>query len=153
MINKRREPRTRDAHPVLTVDRVRDATSGVLSECPEVEVAYAFGSRVTGSSLPSSDFDLAFVLSDEADISDDPLLAERLAARIATRLRTPIDIDAHLADRLPLNVRGRVVTEGILLYESDPIRRVEFETHTRRLYFDFLPFIERDAREALLSGG
>lgn len=147
------EQRTWDADPGLTIDVVRDATSDVLSECPEVAAAYAFGSRATGSPLPSSDLDLAFVLSDDVDASDDPLLPERLAARIATRLRTPIEIDAHLVTRLPLNVRGRVVTEGILLYESDPKRRVEFETHTRRLYFDFLPFIERDAREALLRGG
>jgi predicted nucleotidyltransferase len=61
--------------------------SEVLSECPGVAVAYAFGARATGSALPSSDLDLAFVLSDEAKASDDPLLAERLAARIATRLR------------------------------------------------------------------
>lgn len=125
----------------------------MLSECPEVAAAYAFGSRVTGPRLPSSDLDLAFVLSDEADASFDPLLPERLAARIAETLRTPIEVDAHLAAHLPLNVQRRVVTEGILLYESDPKRRVEFETHTRRLYFDFLPFIERDARKALLRGG
>jgi hypothetical protein len=46
-----------------------------------------------------------------------------------------------------------VVTEGILLYEADPSARVEFETSTRRRYFDFLPFLERDAREGLLAGG
>lgn len=153
MTSDHRELRARGADADLTLDRVREATSGVLSEFPEVAAAYAFGSRVTGSPSPSNDLDLAFVLFDEADASRDPLLAERLAARIAARLRTPDEVDAHLAAHLPLIVRGRVVTEGILLYESDAKRRVEFETHTRRLYFDFLPFIERDAREALLSGG
>lgn len=151
-IDQRRTP-TQDTDPGLTIDVVREAALDVLSECVEVSAAYAFGSRVTGSFRPSSDLDIAFVLSDVGESTDDPLLPERLAARMATRLATPIEIDGHLAARLPLNVRGRVVTEGILLYDSNPVRRVEFETHTRRLYFDFLPFIERDAREAFLSGG
>lgn len=145
------EPTRRD--PDLGIDRVREAASHVLSECPEIAAAYAFGSRATGTARGSSDLDLAFVLVDEAYASTDPLLGERLTTRIATRLATAVEIDGHLAAHLPLTVRGRVVTEGVLLYESSPERRVEFETSARRLYFDFLPFIERDAREALLSGG
>lgn len=153
MTARQPEPKMPDADPGLTIDDVREAVSSVLTECPEIAAAYAFGSRVTGRPRPSSDLDLVFVLAEDVDVSDDLLLPERLAARIATTLRTSIEIDGHLAAHLPLNVRGRVVTEGVLIYEADPERRVDFETGTRRLYFDFLPFIERDAREALLSGG
>jgi predicted nucleotidyltransferase len=137
----------------LGIDDLREVVGRVLSESPEIAAVYAFGSRVAGRPLPSSDLDLAFVAREDADLSADPLLAERLTARVAAELRTSVEIDGHLADRLPLNVRGRVVTEGVLLYEAAPELRVEFETSTRRLYFDFLPFIERDAREALLGGG
>jgi len=136
----------------LSLDRVREVVCRVLEPEARVVAAYAYGSRVDGRPLPLSDLDLALVLSGEPP-QEDPLFAERLAARIATTLGTGIEVDAHLAECLPLGVRGRVVTSGVLLYERDPVRRVEFETSTRRLYFDFLPILERDAREGLAAGG
>lgn len=136
----------------LASERLRRAADRVLADAPEIAVAYAYGSRIAGRALPMSDLDLVFVLRDD-EASLDPLLAERLAGRIASELRTSVEVDARLARDLPLGVRGRALTEGVLLYDADPSRRVEFETSTRRLYFDFLPFLERDAREALLAGG
>lgn len=130
------------------LERLKTAAADVLGEAPDVAAAYAYGSRVSGRPLPMSDLDLALVLRTDAE-PDDPLFAEVLAARIGERLGAGPEVDAHLARHLPLPVRGRVVTEGVLLYEADPSRRVEFETGTRRLYFDFLPLLERDAREAL----
>jgi predicted nucleotidyltransferase len=107
---------------------------------------------VAGRPSLLSDLDVAFVLVAGAK-RDDPLFAERLASGLAVALDSAVEIDANVVDDLPLPVLGRVVTEGILLYESDPVRRVEFETSTRRLYFDFLPFLERDAREGLKARG
>jgi predicted nucleotidyltransferase len=136
----------------ISLDRLRAAVSAVVRDVPEVAAVYAYGSRIAGRPLPGSDLDLAFVLGPGAPPAD-PLFAERLSARIAVELRTGIEIDGHLAGHLPLAVQGRVVTTGVLLFERDPVRRVAFETATRRLYFDFLPFIERDARIALGGGG
>lgn len=136
----------------ISIEELRSTVGAVLEPVDEVAAAYAYGSRVRGRPLPLSDLDIGFVL--EADARrEDPLLAERLAARIATALGTGIEIDAHIADDLPLSVRGRMVTEGLLIYERDASRRVEFETDTRRLYFDFLPLLERDAREGLRARG
>ena len=136
----------------VTVDRLRAVAGAVLRDVPEVAAAYAYGSRIRGRPLPLSDQDLAVVLAAPARRAD-PLLAERVAARIATALGSAVEIDAHVADDLPLPVRGRVVTTGVLIYERDAVRRVEFETATRRLYFDFLPLLERDAREGIRSRG
>lgn len=136
----------------MPLDRIRAAVAEVLEAVPEVAAAYLYGSRARGAELPLSDLDLAFVLRRDAR-PNDPLLAERLAARIATSLGVPVEVDAHVADDLPLPVRGRVVTSGLLVFERDPVRRVDFETSTRRLYFDFLPLFERDAREGLLALG
>lgn len=136
----------------LPLDRLRPVLARILGEVPAVAAAYGYGSRVLGRAHPLSDLDLALVLRRDAR-TDDPLLAERISARISTTLRTDVEVDVHFARDLPLPVRGRVVTSGVLLYEADPSSRVEFETATRRLYFDFLPLLERDAREALTSGG
>lgn len=134
------------------LDRLREVVARVLEREPSVAAAYAYGSRIAGRPLPLSDLDLALVLADD-EPPDDPLFAERVAARIATELGTAVEIDAHLARHLPLAVRGRVVTTGVLLYERDPVRRVAFETSTRSRYFDFLPYLERDAREGLGARG
>lgn len=134
------------------LDRLRRVVARVLDAQPvAVAAAYAYGSRVHGRPSPLSDVDLALVLANDG-APEDPLLAERLAARIAMQLGTGVEIDVHLARDLPLGVRGRAVA-GVLVYERDPRRRVEFETSTRRHYFDFLPYLERDAREGILSGG
>ena len=135
-----------------SLERIRKAVGRAVTGVPEIAAIYLYGSQVSGKALPISDVDLALVLSVDA-IPDDPLLAERVAVRVAEELETSLEVDAHVVDSLPLAVLGRVVTTGILLFERDPSRRVEFETSTRRLYFDFLPFLERDAREGLRSGG
>jgi len=135
-----------------TLERLRDALGRVLGDFPEIVAAYAYGSRVSGQPLPLSDLDIALVVRGAA-ASDDPLLAERVAARLTLEFDSAPELDVHIASSLPLPVRGRVVTDGVLLYETDPSTRVEFETSTRRLYFDFLPFLERDTRESLLAGG
>lgn len=136
----------------VTLDQIRRAVRRAVAGIPEVAALYLYGSQVTGKALPLSDIDLAVVLSADGP-ADDPLLAERVAVRVAQELETSIEIDTHIVEALPLAVLGRVVTAGVLLFERDARRRVEFETSTRRLYFDFLPFLERDAREALRSGG
>lgn len=136
----------------VALERIRAAVERVVGELEEVAAVYLYGSQVTAGASPLSDIDLALVLFDDRQPAD-PLFAERVAARIATELGTEVEIDAHIAGGLPLAVQGRIVTTGVLLFERDAKRRVEFETSTRRLYFDFLPLLERDAREALRSDG
>lgn len=130
-----------------TPDEVRAALAGVAEGIPELAVAYLYGSAVAGDVGPDSDLDIALVLFPDADPG--PLFAETVSGRLAERLGFAGEVDAHVVGHLPLPVRGRVVTEGVPVFERDAARRVEFETSTRRLYFDFLPFLERDAREAL----
>lgn len=137
----------------LSLEQLRSALATVLRDVPAVAAAYAYGSRVRGRPLAFSDLDLALVPVEPDAGEADPLLAERVAARLAAALGVPFEVDAHLTDRLPLPVRGRVVTEGLLVFERDPSRRVAFETATRREYFDFLPTLKRDARAALRAGG
>lgn len=132
------------------IDGIEAALAGLRDELPELAAAYVYGSAATGAAREGSDVDIALVLT--AGARPGPLFAEGVSVRLGERLGFSVEIDAHLVDHLPLPVLGRVVTEGVLVFERDPRTRVEFETTTRRLYFDFLPFLERDAREALTRG-
>lgn len=95
---------------------------------------------------------MALVL-DPAAVQADPLAVERLASRLEEALGLGIEIDARDAGSLPLTLQGRIVTEGVLIHEGRDVGRVRFEMDVRRLYFDFLPLIDRDAREGLMAGG
>jgi len=136
----------------FNVDRLEKAAAHAFADCGDVAAAYAYGSRISGRPLPRSDLDVAVVMTPGGARSD-PLRAERLAGQLARALDSDVEVDCRLTDTLPLALRGRIVTEGVLIYDGNPEVRVAFETDTRRLYFDFLPLIERDAREGILAGG
>ncbi|MGC9522299.1 MAG: hypothetical protein ACP5HG_10535 [Anaerolineae bacterium] len=55
-----------------------------------------------------------------------------------------------MINEAPLIFRGRVVTEGILLYASDEEARIDFEVKTRLRYFDYLP-VYREMRDTFLA--
>lgn len=137
---------------IIEMSELQAAGRAAFSGRPEVQCAYAFGSRISGRPRPGSDLDIALVLTPEA-MASDPLTPELLANRFEEALDRGIEIDVRAARSLPLTLQGRIVTEGVRIYEGDPVARVEFETDVRRRYFDFLPLIERDAHEGLVAGG
>ena len=81
-------------------------------------------------------------------------LALSLALRIDESLDHRVQSEVRVINHLPLAVKGRILTDGVLIYSRAEQSRIEFETRTRKLYFDFLPVIfqHRNAyREKLLS--
>lgn len=134
----------------LPIERIAAAVARAVEGVRGIAAVYLYGSKLVGRVSRLSDIDLALVLAGD---SEDPLFAKRVAALVSEELGGDVEIDGHVAADLPLPVRGRVVTQSRLIYERDPSLHVEFETATRRLYFDFLPLLERDAREGLRAGG
>lgn len=119
-----------------------------------VAAAYLFGSAAEGRATALSDVDVAILFG--ADFDD---ARERILTEIATELARAASgqgeagpapmIDLRDIERLPLTIRGRIVTDGRLAASNDDVRRVRFETRTRQRYFDFLPFLRTDTREGL----
>lgn len=110
-----------------------------------VRFAYLFGSRATGGARPDSDADIGTVVDEPLD-----LLAEaQLADRLAQALEVP-SVDIVDLGRAPLRLKGRVLSEGQLLYSTDEPARVAFEVRTRSEYFDFLP-TQRAHRDGFLN--
>jgi hypothetical protein len=69
----------------------------------------------------------------------------RLADLLAQALQVP-DVDLVVLDEATLELRGRVLQEGRLIFSSDESRRVAFEVRTRSEYFDFLPTLQAHTR-------
>jgi predicted nucleotidyltransferase len=141
--------------------------SGLQAELPAilqgrpVMLAYLFGSAAEGTALPSSDVDIALVLEPKCDISAYARMKMEfdIAAEVEARCKIK-EADVRSIDSAPLTVKGMILTEGILLYSRDEEFRVDYETHYRKMYFDFLPVVKmmreafsRQVKEKGLSGG
>lgn len=103
-----------------------------------VRFAYLFGSRAAGDARADSDADVAIMPGHELGL----LERARLARELAEALRVP-EVDLVLLDRVRLELRGRVVQQGRLIYSADEPARVDFHVRTLSEYLDFLPTLRK----------
>ncbi|MBA2769123.1 MAG: nucleotidyltransferase domain-containing protein [Sporichthyaceae bacterium] len=92
--------------------------------------AYVFGSRAGGDPRPDSDLDVAAWFGDDAPASWTVDLPGR-------------GVDLLVLDSAPLYLAGRVALRGRLLFEDDAASRVRWESQTRTVYLDELPYLEQ----------
>lgn len=114
-----------------------------------VAAAYLFGSHARGDAGPESDVDVALLLArgSPRSLRDLPLeAAEALEAAVA-----PLSLDVAILNDASPDFVHRVLRDGVLVHESDPGSRVEFEVRQRNLYFDVLPLLVRHRRALLES--
>ncbi len=126
-----------------------DDLIGTLQQClPQivkgrsVQLVYLHGSAARGEATPSSDVDIAIVCDKETSPHQQLRLMPDVSAELA-RQAGITEADVRVINDAPLVFRGRMACEGILLYARDEAQQIEFETHTRDEYFDYLPFHRR----------
>lgn len=120
-----------------------DAVASVLDRAG-VNFAYLFGSRAAGTSRADSDADIAVHLGRELTLLEEVGLSDELGAA----LHVPA-VDLVVLNHAPLELRGRVVQEGRLLWSADESARVAFEVATRSEWFDFRPVLLAHTRRYL----
>jgi hypothetical protein len=131
----------------LLVSRLHEELPAILADEP-VQLAYLYGSSVTGQTTPFSDVDVALV----AGTMLQPYARLRLILRVQLALAEccGIDADVRVIDDAPLVFRGRVVSDGVLVFARAENVRVAFETATRIRYFDYLP-IHQELQESFFQ--
>jgi predicted nucleotidyltransferase len=115
--------------------RLEQAAEELFCDRPVV-AAYAYGSRVSGNPRPDSDLDIGYYLENywlgtTLPIEEEMLLAGRLSQAVG------LSVDLRNLGRAPLELRGRVLEEGIRLYSGDPARRVALERDLLGRYHDY----------------
>jgi uncharacterized protein len=120
---------------------IQSAISVVLPSHPIV-AAYVYGSVIRGTPLPQSDIDIAVLLSEQ--LTGYTRLQLELAIQADLEdVCTLASIDVRALNDAPLLVQGRIIQEGVLIYEKDRAARVAYEVMTRKKYFDYLPLARR----------
>jgi len=97
--------------------------------------AIVHGSSVSGNRHSGSDFDVAAHFSSQALIPSDTLLPQR--------------VDLSVLNDVPLEFKGRIAADEILLFELVDEDSVQWVSTTRRIYCDGRYRFERFHREFL----
>lgn len=97
---------------------------------------YAFGSRVSGRPRANSDLDVGYCLrgyqhGEQLPLREEMLLAADLSAEVGIR----VDF-RNLADS-PLELRGKVLEDGVRIYSGHDAERVALERDLLSRYHDY----------------
>lgn len=122
---------------------VPTAAEDALAEAG-VRFAYLFGSRASSQARDDSDADVAVMPGPQLELMEQ----SRLAGKLADALGAP-EADIVLLDRADLELRGRILEHGLLIYSNDEPRRVAFEVQTLGQYLDYLPTLRELERSYL----
>lgn len=140
----------RQAQAAAMMERLQDTLPPILDAYP-VAAAYVYGSVARGTMTPFSDVDIALLLETPADAphSSPPssgygqlMLELTIQGEVEDALKfSPVDVRS--INTAPLLVQGRIIQNGIRIYEKHHAQRVAFEVATRKRYFDFAPLAKR----------
>ena len=131
----------------MTVQIVAENLSNILSNFPEINLVYLFGSRVTGQIGPMSDYDVAIQVEVR---NDEDAIRAHFQHAIIQMLNTE-RVDIVLLDRAPVELAYHIISTGKPLYQRDLLTRVEFEARILGQYGDYLPVL-RAQRNQILQG-
>ncbi len=125
----------------LNREELAKRLSSSFSKYGVVDVAYLFGSRARGNFTEESDFDFAILLSKEFD---DPYDLVRLIHDLAVALGVKDEkINMVILNDASLELAYKVISEGIIIYERNVEKRVDFEVNTLKFYLDFKPVLDQ----------
>jgi uncharacterized protein len=114
----------------------------------DVVAAYLFGSVARGTAGPRSDVDIGILLAsgqpkDLGAIGAVTSMHDELGALLRR------EVDLVVLNGASPDLLHRVLRDGVLLFERDHERRIEFEVQARNHYFDMLPTIDLYRRTVL----
>jgi uncharacterized protein len=135
------------------VDTIVTELDGLLSEEPDVQFSYLFGSHAKGRPRRASDVDVAVHLGGHQGRGDRFERALELEGRAERALSRSFQF--VVLNDAPLELRFNVLAHGILVTARDDTARRRFYVDTGRRYYDMAPARElfrRRQRERIREG-
>jgi predicted nucleotidyltransferase len=121
----------------------------ILERHPQIAAAWVFGSAARGELRPDSDVDVGLLLVDPArTAADEYLLLGELTARLEA-VTAPHPVDVVLLEAQGPVFAHEALVDGVLVFERDRERRIDFEATTVTRAIDFRPTQELAKRGQL----
>ena len=140
---------------ILQLDKKIDGLAGLFETMPEVQTVFLFGSYGTVYQTPLSDIDFAVYYNREQTLKDEAALLNRLAIALDTD-----QVDLVNLNKAYLVLRFRVINEGRIVFERNPVVTSDFIENVIRYYQDFAITMNKfyrdyddSLREAYLDNG
>lgn len=113
---------------------------GARAEGEGIAAAWLFGSVARGTAGPDSDVDVGILYREDpprtlAGIGQVFGLEEDLVEA------TGLPVQVVNLNQAPLELIIRVLRDGKLLVDREPLRRIDFEVRSRNEYWDFEPYL------------
>lgn len=108
-----------------------------------IACGYLFGSVTRGEASEKSDIDIA-VLYRHSPTPGFDAVGVPLAGELERLLGKPVDV--VVMNSAPVDLIHRILRDGILIFDRDPVFRVRFEVIARNKYFDLKPILDRYRR-------
>ena len=110
---------------------------------PGIAAVYVFGSVARGTAGAASDVDVGVLM-----VAPPPPTLEGQAFDLGDALERALGrpVDVVILNTAPADLRMRVLRDGVLAFEGDPVGRVRFEVATRNEYFDLEPILQEYRR-------
>ena len=118
-----------------------DLALAVLTQDPDVQAVYLFGSHARSRQRSDSDLDLAVLLSPQ--MSDREVWKKRLQLGALAAERLCRELDLFVLGETDLDLSFRILQQGKRLYERDRSTVRAQEAYLVSLYYDYQPFLER----------
>ena len=110
---------------------------------------YLFGSSARGEVKPLSDIDLAILLAD--NLTDHKIETKMFIE--AMRIMETEEIDLITLNTAPLRIQYGVLRNKKVIYNSDTVKRIDFENRVIMEYLDFAPMRQMFNTEFLRNAG
>jgi len=101
--------------------------------------AYVFGSFQNRTNTPLSDIDIAVLLSDGFKNSTHRIDFESQIENLLKERIAEYNFDVKTLNTAPLVIKGKIITNGKLLFTASLKKVVDFEENTLIKYLDFKP--------------
>jgi predicted nucleotidyltransferase len=105
--------------------------------------AYLFGSRARDDFRDHSDVDVAVMWETEPENA-----VEAMGLGISAELTRLLgrEVDVVVLDNAPVDVSQRVIRDGQIVLDRDPVARIRWEVKTRTLFLELLPALREYRR-------
>lgn len=113
---------------------------GARAETEDIAAAWLFGSVARGAARPDSDVDVGILFREAPPRT---LAGVGRLFRLEEELveATGLPIQLVNLNQAPADLIVRVLRDGELLVERDPLRRIEFEVSSRNEFWDIEPYL------------